>query len=193
MAFECQPKSETKERETQFERYIKRLPASKCTPNQLSSLVKNFYKSYKEYPISFFNCAKRHKAYAVSDDCKNFKIIIKDSTAAPGVPDLVKQLNICNSGKDESCSYTGQELFDCCNKKYQNPIDNLGIDYTINDAYNKCINKYGKCGIYSVNDIRYYQDNIFRRIGYINVGLIVFMIILSTSILLVLMYKKLRR
>lgn len=163
---ECIVTNKKSERKKQLDDQLKILPQSYCTDEQMSPTVKKFYKSYKTYPIDFQNCPPRNKIFVISDDCKNFKLSIKDPMSVPNIVELNNKMNKCIASKDQSCPYIGSQLINCCNEKYQTDINTLGLNDIMNDAYDKCIKSYGQCGIYSINDVKYQQDNLFKRIGY---------------------------
>ena len=132
----------TQYRLDQYNNLFKKYPESKCTENEMSEIVKNFYQSYKEYPINMIGCPDRDKAFIISDDCNSFKYLPKDYY--PGKED--------DDSKYSDCAITGGDCDEILKE-----IDNKRLKHTIESSLDSCNDQYGKCSVYDVNDIKYTQ------------------------------------
>ena len=118
-------------------------PQSKCNINNNQS-INEFYKGYTQFPIDFTNCVSRNKAFVISNDCKKFKFSIIESI--PDEKTYMDKYNSCILSNGTNC------------QQYLDNLDLAKIDYTINDALNKCNsnNSMGNsCSVYNVNNIPY--------------------------------------
>lgn len=153
MAVEC--KTDTSEtakinRKTQYENISKLYPQSFCTDDQMSDIVKSFYKSYIEYPIDLIGCPDRDKAFIIDKTCSNFKYLPKDTY--PDKSDDEQRYITCMA------TYSPSECADILGE-----ISNKQLDHTIQESLDSCDDQHGGgCGVYAVNNYKYEQDTTLK-------------------------------
>ena len=128
-------------RKTMLNNANRTYPQSKCNPKN-NKLMNEFYKGYKDFPISFTNCVNRYKAFVISNDCNNFKFSIIQNI--PNEKTYMDNYNSCILSNGTNC------------QQYLDNLEFAKIDYTINDALNKCNSSYSSgCSVYDVNNTPY--------------------------------------
>jgi len=168
------------QRDEQYNRFSKNVKGTECKFDWMSPLNQKFYDVYKSFELDSPQ-GRINKAFAVTDDCKNFSIKIRkmedDLKAAEELELYQKCLatNLSFSEDKNNCDY------------FRKKAEDLSIKGIANEALQNCLTKYPNigCGLYSVNDNIYIQSNL-SKFKWTIIILAVMSIVILVGIVLIL-------